>query len=150
MQNRSPFLSIPACAPLWRRLAAIAYDALLLAAVWFIAAIPFAVAAGGNPMSPLLLHLFQIYLLAVAAVFFIGFWLRGGQTLGMRAWRLRVQTASGAALTWHLALLRFLYALVSWAAFGLGFIWALRDRDRCTWHDRWSRTRLVATPPTQR
>lgn len=146
MQNPTSSAPLPACPPLWRRLAAIVYDAFLLGAVLFVAAIPFAVAAAGRPMSPLTLRLFQVYLLAVAAAFFIGFWLHGGQTLGMRAWRLQIRAADGAALTWRQAWLRFAYALVSWTALGLGFAWSLIDRERCTWHDRWSRTRLVQLP----
>ena len=44
------------------------------------------------------------------------------------------------------ASLRFVAALLSWAAVGLGFLWQLWDRDRLTWHDRISGTRIVHYP----
>ena len=74
-------------------------------------------------------------LLAVSAAYFVISWGRGGQTIGMRAWRLRVVGADGQRLPWSRALLRFAVALVSLAVFGLGFIWCLFDRQRRGWHD---------------
>ncbi|MBK8182174.1 MAG: RDD family protein [Candidatus Competibacteraceae bacterium] len=99
-----------------RRLAAILYDSLLLAGVLFIAtalALGLTVAALGaesvklhNPLrgNPFL----STYLLLVCFFFYGGFWTHGGQTLGMRAWRLRVQRRDGRGLNWWQALLRFL------------------------------------------
>lgn len=125
---------------LLRRLAACLYDALVLTAVemgaagLWVAAVRHAVEPGDVA--------FQAYLLAVAAVFFCGFW-RRGETLGMRAWRLRVEGPDGRPPGWGRALGRFAAAILSWAAFGLGFLWVLVDRDRRAWHDRLSGTRLV-------
>ena len=89
---------------------------------------------------------YQALLLVVAAAFYISSWLRGGQTLGMRPWRLRVRTADGdrprAGALW----LRFAVGTVSLLAGGLGFWWAWWDRDRLAWHDRASGTRLVRLP----
>lgn len=108
----------PVLARLPRRLAAIAYDCLLLAAVLFFAAalaLGLAVALlGGERVA---LHsplrgspLFSAYLLLVCFGFFGGFWVHGGQTLGMRAWRLRVQRRDGRTIGWSQALSRFLVA----------------------------------------
>lgn len=133
-------------APLWRRLAAILYDSLLLLALWFAAALPYALLLHGAPASNLMRWLFRFYLLAVSLAFFGGFWVRGGQTLGMRAWRLRVVRQDGAPIRWRQAGQRWAYALISWLVLGLGFAWAAFDRERLTWHDRWSHTRLVVAP----
>ena len=127
---------------LLRRLAAMVYDTLLLVAILFIAtALVLPLTGGeavesGNPF-------FSVYILCVCFFFFGWFWTHRGQTLGMRAWRIRVQQPEGEPITWRQALLRFLAALVSWLALGLGFLWMLFDRDGLTWHDRWSNTRLV-------
>lgn len=86
--------------------------------------------------------LFRGYLLAVSALFFCTFW-RRGETLGMRAWKLRMVTADGRQPGWGRALLRFAAAILSWAALGLGFLWVLVDREKFAWHDRLSGTRLV-------
>ena len=85
---------------------------------------------------------FRLYLLAVAALFFSAFW-RRGETLGMRAWRLRVVGPDGRPPGWGRALGRFAAAILSWAVLALGFLWVLVDPERLAWHDRLSGTRLV-------
>jgi uncharacterized RDD family membrane protein YckC len=92
--------------------------------------------------SPLYLAL----LLALPALFFLGFWTKGGQTLGMRAWRIRVVRADGSPLGPRHALGRLGAALLSWLFLGAGFLWVLVDRDKAAWHDRLSGTRLVMQP----
>jgi len=124
---------------LGRRLAACLYDGLALAAVWMIAgAVWVALSRAPAPPGD---WWFRGYLLAVAALFFVGAWMRG-ETLGMRAWQLRVVAADGRPPGLRPALLRFVTALLSWAAAGLGFLWVLVDRDGLAWHDRLSGTRL--------
>ena len=75
--------------------------------------------------------------------FFAYFWTHGGQTLGMRAWRLRLLRADGARLTCSDAALRWLTAWISALPAGLGYLWALVDREGLMWHDRWSGTRVT-------
>jgi len=135
---------------LMRRLAAIFYDAILVAALLLMAitlvVIPLDLIVGWENVDKESLRinpLYLTYLFCVMAGFHILFWMRGGQTLGMRAWRLRVVRNDGDALTFRDALLRYLSAIVSLAALGLGFLWVLIDRDNLAWHDRISRTRLV-------
>jgi uncharacterized RDD family membrane protein YckC len=82
----------------------------------------------------------------VVAVFFCGFWVAGGQTLGMRSWRLRVQRRDGRPIGWWQALGRFLLAIPALALGGIGLWWMLVDRDRLALHDRLSRTRAGGDP----
>lgn len=101
-----------------RRLAAIGYDSLLLGAVLFVAtalAIGLTIVVIGseafkvaNPLSGN--PFFRTWLLLVCFFFYGGFWVCGGQTLGMRAWRLRIQQHDGRGIRWQQALLRFLTA----------------------------------------
>ena len=72
-------------------------------------------------------------------------WRRGGQTLGMRPWRLKLVASSGNP-GWTALWLRYAVGLLSLLACGLGFWWAWLDRDGRTWHDRASGTRLVRVP----
>lgn len=128
---------------LFRRLAAMVYDALVLAAVLMIAgglwvAAHRAAAPPGDPW-------FRLYLAAVTALFFAAFWSRG-ETLGLRAWKLRLVGPDGRPPGWGRALLRCAAAILSWLPLGLGFLWVLVDRDRLAWHDRLSGTRLVRQP----
>ena len=132
-------------APLWRRLASALYDSLVVLALWFLGTalvLPFTHEAfsSAHPVAELL---YRLYLLAIGFAFFGGFWVRNGQTLGMLAWRVKVvDAANGGPIGWKQAGLRYLAAILSWLPLGLGFWWALVDRDRRTWHDRLSGTDL--------
>lgn len=123
------------------------YDGLLLVALWFVATALLLAVSGGHladPDRPLwLLYTLRGSLLLVTLLFFVGFWTHGGQTLGMRAWRLKLINASGDPVNWNQALWRFVAAIPSVGAFGLGFIWILLDQERCALHDHLSGTRLV-------
>ena len=131
-------------AGLARRLAAIFYDTLLMAAVLYAAAIP-AVWLRGGAVPPDEIW-FQAWLAFVAWLYLAVSWTRGGQTLGMRVWRCRLVTADGGPVGWGRTVARFAAAVVSWTALGLGFWWAFADRERLCWHDRWSGTRVVLVP----
>ncbi len=125
-----------------RRLGALLYDSLVLAALWMLATTPLIAITGGEAIQQGALW-FRLYLMVIAAGFFCWFWTHGGQTLGMRAWRAKLETHDGQAVSWSKAGIRFLAALLSIAPVGLGYLWALVDRDRLTWHDRISGTRVV-------
>jgi len=134
---------------LLRRLAAILYDGMVLLGILILAValvvIPYE-QLSGTPFpqdAPLHRLALRAYLLLVIGAFFSYFWVRGGQTLGMRAWRLRVLHDDGEPLGWGDAWRRFAFACLSLAPFGLGLLWCLLDRDGLAWHDRLSRTRPV-------
>lgn len=135
---------------LLRRLAAILYDSLLVAAVLFLSAVPVVIVLDGPPETALAKSLFRLYLATVVFVFFAGFWTHGGQTLGMRSWRLKLVRADGGPVGWLEALKRYLAAWLSLAPLGMGWWWMLLDRDKLTWHDRLSGTRLVLLPKRNR
>jgi len=138
-------------APLHLRLAALVYDLFPLAALWMATAGLFLLAARGaiDPAHPPAAYRFalQVALLAVTAGYFVISWRRGGQTIGMRAWRIRIVATEGGALPWSRALLRFAVALVSLGALGLGFLWCLVDRERRSWHDLAARATCVRARP---
>ncbi len=131
-----------------RRLAAMGYDALLIAALWMVAGLPFVLLADRQEFLPTAATraLLQGYLLLICWLFNAWFWVHGGQTLGMRAWRLRLTRADGGPITWRIAGLRCAAALLALAPLGLGYWWVLFDKDKRAWHDRLSGTRLMVTP----
>jgi len=126
---------------LLRRLAAVLYDGMLLIAIWMGATFLWT-GLGGFEEVTAGDGLFRLYLLAIAYFFFVGFWVIGGQTLGMQAWRLQLVDAHGQRVTTRAATHRFVTAIVSWLPAGGGFLWALIDREGLTWHDRLSKTYL--------
>ncbi len=73
-------------------------------------------------------------------------WRRGGQTLGMRPWRIRVVAADGGTPSAGALWRRYAVGMLSLLAGGLGFWWAWIDRAGLTWHDRASATRIVRLP----
>ena len=106
-------------APVIKRLLAIFYDSLLLIAVLFLAMVALLLISGGYPFqagNPLI----TTYLLVVSFMFFGWFWTHGGQTLGMRAWKLRVQQYTGEAIKWWQAIIRFVTALPAWIVIFIG------------------------------
>ncbi|HEX6530043.1 MAG TPA: RDD family protein [Burkholderiales bacterium] len=119
-----------------RRLASMAYEAVLLFAVSFFATWVFFFASGGrDATSGALRHELQLFILVVFAGYFLWCWLRGGQTLAMKAWGIRVVNVTPGK-----AAMRFLLAL---ALLPVSIAWALFDRDRQFLHDRLAGTRLV-------
>ncbi len=124
------------------------YDWLLVLAIMMVASVPLvapsnAAISPGNP-------LYRLMLITIAATFFVGFWRNTGQTLGMRAWGLKLSLPDGSAVNYKQALLRFVCACISALPIGLGFVWVLFSKEHLSWHDRWSGTRiqLIAKDPT--
>lgn len=129
---------------LLRRLAALIYDSFLLFGLVFCLTWLLLLLRAGSVIEPGTWW-FTVSLPVFGYIFFGWFWTHGGQTLGMRAWQLRIERTDGSALSWRDALVRYVTALASTAVLGLGFLWALIDPERRCWHDHASRTRLVRT-----
>ncbi len=121
-----------------RRIGAFVYDSfLLLATLIFATAIIM-------PFTQKAIHsgsvIFQIYIFLIIFVFYGWFWTHGGQTLGMRAWKIRVELENGQNLNWTQAGLRFVLAILT---FGVGLLWCLWDEKHRAFHDRLARTQVV-------
>ncbi len=136
---------MPLPAGFFRRLAAMVYDSLLVAAI-LISTITLMVVLTNTPVAgPNVIGL----LLLESFAFFAYFWIFRGQTLGMLAWRLSIVTGSGYQMTFTQALLRYFGALISVAAFGLGYIWILVDAQKRGWPDLISDSRVLFTPKSK-
>jgi uncharacterized RDD family membrane protein YckC len=128
-----------------RRLAAMLYESMLLFAIAFIATWLFQFAAGTFQIDGWRRNMLQLFVLAMFAIYFLWCWLRGGQTLAMKTWRIRVVSKNGhRRLSPAAALLRFIYALFLVPTF-IGILWALVDRDRQFLHDRLAGSLLIPT-----
>ena len=102
------------------------YEALLVAAVLFFgAAVATAIARGlvDGPARAVL----QAFLVVLLGAYFVASWHRGGQTLPLRAWKLRVVDADGGAVSVTRALVRFVLAAGIVGAGVLGAIILYRD-----------------------
>lgn len=171
-----PAEPLPNGAGMFRRVAALVYDLLLIVAVLFVVSVPFLPFAGGKPLVPsevgLLAYLYRVCLMAVITLFFGFFWTRQGQTLGMQAWRLRIEDDNGQLLSWSRALFRQAIAILPWIPAFLVLSYAARlqndglrwlgegllmlglidwtamwfDPQRRALHDRFSGSRVVLMP----
>ncbi len=121
------------------------YEILLVIALLLVATFPFVGLTGGQISTGSKIAL-QIYLCLVCGAYFTWFWRRGGQTLPMKTWRIRVRTLQGGTPGAHTAIVRYVAALIGLIPLGLTLWWALIDRDRQFLHDRLAGTRLTHEP----
>lgn len=156
MTISAPSATRPAALVGWRLLALL-YDLWPVLALWMVAGTVFAVGytlAGHDPreniapFSPLQILLWLVCWMLAGAYAVIS-WHRGGQTLGMRPWRLRVVDVDGRPPELRALLKRYMVGTASLLLGGLGFWWAWFDRDRLTWHDRASGTRMQREPKSK-
>lgn len=160
-------------ASLLRRLAAWIYDLFLIFAVCFayVAIVTFIAAKLGIQQDDLSLTtdgdnmtlvadsdyqpilsgpLFQAGLIGVIAIFYIGFWLKKGATLGMQTWRMHLIDLEGNRPDLKTCAIRCAAATASLGVFGLGYIWSLFDSQNRTFHDIVSKTRVVVHPKNKK
>ena len=145
--NAGPGYRHPCSLP--RRLGAILYDSLLLICVVFFAWQP--MPAVSDLLAQALPEVATrgvklAYLIGICFVYFAWPWSRSGQTLGMKAWKVKLvplEDSAATAIPWRICWLRFICAMASWAVLGLGFLYAVFHPRKLAWHDLYSRTRLV-------
>ena len=130
-----------------RRLAALLYDAVLLAAILIAYTLGALFLAHGAALVPDAVgawaYLYRAGLIVLITGYYLLNWLRSGQTLGMRAWHLRAVSEFGKPLSIKAAALRIGFGLLAWAPAALGVLWLYLDPERLAVHDRLSRTRVV-------
>jgi uncharacterized RDD family membrane protein YckC len=130
-----------------RRVAALIYDAFLLTALLMVFTSGALFFTHGAAVLPVTAgnwaYVYRVGLVLVIAGYYALNWLRSGQTLGMRAWRLRTVSDSGLTLTWRAVILRECFGLIAWAPAALGVLWLYLDPEHLALHDRLSKTRVV-------
>jgi uncharacterized RDD family membrane protein YckC len=130
-----------------RRVAALLYDCVLLAALLVIftsGAVFLNHSVAVEPKTAgAWFYLYQAGLVGVIAGYYLVNWTRSGQTLGMRAWHLRAVTESGKRMALKAAALRFALGVLAWAPAALGVLWLYVDPEHLALHDRLSKTRVV-------
>jgi uncharacterized RDD family membrane protein YckC len=133
-----------------RRLGAMFYDLLSLVAVMMVVTAVLLPLTGGEAITSERFgaweYAYQVLLVAIVIAFFGVFWTRRGQTLGMVAWRLRLEREDGSLLGWGDVLKRLAAATVSLVLAFAGYLWIWVDRDGLAWPDRWTGTRVVVLP----
>lgn len=132
-------------AGLTRRLLSLLYEILLVTALVLAGLVPLALLTESWDSS-LRRPFHQLYLVVLLGVYFVWQWTQSGQTLAMKTWRLKLVTREGAPLKVSCGLRRYAFALAGTALGGVGFIWALFDRERQFLHDRLAGTKIIDVP----
>jgi len=127
----------PSSALLWRRIGAFLYDCLLLIAIFFVVT---TIAIAFNQGEAINHFAYKFVLYIIAFMFFSWFWQHGGQTLGMRAWRIKLLSNNSKQLTLKQCIVRF---VTSTFFFGISLLFALFDEQKRALHDRFSNTKIV-------
>jgi len=138
---------------IFKRLFSILYDSFLILASMIILAFVWRFIATklGLAESKLILDIgYNVIIFGLLFFFYQFFWLRGGQTLGMTAWRLRLVKKDGSKLRLRDTALRWLLAGLSLLLFGLGYLWCIVDREKRTLHDIYGNTKIVVLPKVKK
>lgn len=122
--------------------ACLLYELLTITAIVFVSAGLF-VWLFGDATYGLKRLMLQLFLWCVIGAYFILCWLKSGQTLAMQAWKIRVLDQHNQMLSLKLAVLRYILVNMSLLLCGIGFLWAIVDRERLFLHDRLLNCRLV-------
>ena len=144
-------------APLWRRFAAMGYDLLLVLAISMAyGAITqtihyFLTGSINHDYAPQMGGvIFQAGWLLCIGAFYVFFWMRAGQTVGMKAWRLKLVSNNNQPLAVANLSIRYFVSIFSLLAFGLGYFWALVDKQGRTLHCIASKTNVLVTPKVKK
>lgn len=121
--------------------ASLIYDTLVVIALCFAGALIF-IALVGDATHGTKRYLLQLFLWLAVGSYFVWCWLKGGQTLAMHTWRLKLVRLDNRSLSVQLAMTRYVMASLSLLVFGLGFLWAIIDRDHLFLHDRLLKTKI--------
>jgi uncharacterized RDD family membrane protein YckC len=125
---------------LWRRLAALSYDSLICLALLIVMTLPWVMLNQG-PVADVQKPFYQVNLLSIIAAYWLSAWYYRGQTIGMRAWRLKLIGTRGPCRLSQL-LARLCLAPISLLCGGLGWWWLLFDPTQSL-YDRLTHTAIV-------
>lgn len=125
-------------ASIFRRVAAFFYDSLLLTAVFFLIT---AIAVGLNGGEAIRNPIYLAVLLPIACLFFCWFWMKGGQTLGMQAWKIKLVNEAGGSPTIKASVIRFAIGLLF---LPLVLVPAIFDKNKRGLHDRLAGTKILS------
>ena len=130
-----------------KRILALVYDSLLIAAIVLVLSLLLVLVNGGYPESGSFVSFIQFFILVFTGpIFYSYFWIvNKGQTTGMQAWRIKLVTTDETELNINKSMLRCLISTISFACLGLGYLWILYHKDNLSWSDILTKTKVINT-----
>ena len=130
-----------------KRVLALVYDSLLIGAIVLVLSLLLVFVNDGYPESGSFVSFIQFFILVFAGpIFYSYFWIANkGQTTGMQAWKIQLVTIDETELNIKKTMLRCLISTISFACFGMGYLWILYDKDNLSWSDILTKTKVIKT-----
>ena len=130
-----------------KRILALVYDSLLIAAIVLVLSLLLVLVNGGYPESGSFVSFIQFFILGFPGpIFYSYFWIGNkGQTTGMQAWKIKLVTTDETELNINKTMLRCLISTISFACLGLGYLWILYHKDDLSWSDILTKTKVIKT-----
>ena len=130
-----------------KRILALVYDSLLIGAIVLVLSLLLVFVNSGYPESGSFVSFIQFFILVFAGpIFYSYFWIANkGQTTGMQAWKIQLVTVDETELNIKKTMLRCLISTISFACFGMGYLWVLYDKDNLSWSDILTKTKVIKT-----
>lgn len=125
-----------------KRLAALLYDVFILFSIMILATLIILPINHFKPIPPKQ-PLYQGYLVLIAIAYYFLSWYKGGQTIGLRAWNLKLISVDYKPLQFKQLFKRILFAIPSMLFCLVGLLWALVDKQKQTLYDKLSETRVI-------
>ncbi|OUU78939.1 MAG: hypothetical protein CBC38_06385 [Gammaproteobacteria bacterium TMED78] len=126
----------------FKRILANIYDSIIILALIMVLTLAIIIFRDGKEI----VHSstwFTLFIFASHFSFFIWFWTHGGQTLGMRAWGIRVVSSKRESIGLICCIRRYILSFSIIFPPGFCFIWSFFDEERLFFNDRFSETRII-------
>lgn len=129
--------------PIFKHIAAFVYDIFPVVGILLLTSFVTLIIRNGQEVARNTIW-FDVLLFCEVAFYYVYSWKIGGQTLGMRAWKMKIipNDKNQATLTWTQALVRFLVGIVSCFG-GIGIFWKVITKDKTTWMDKVSNSKTL-------
>ena len=128
---------------IWKHIAAFIYDLFPVIAIILLSSLLVLILRNGE-MVPRHTLWFDILIIIEIALYYIYSWKIGGQTLGMRAWKLKIiSTDNTLRITWTQSVVRFITGVLSTLLLGTGLFWKYFSKKKLSWMDITSHSKTI-------
>ncbi len=129
----------------FKRLFSLIYDTLAVLGIILSSSLILVwINGGATPDGSFAFYIQRIILILSGPIFYSYFWIKNeGQTLGMQAWKIRLQTEGNQTMDLKVSLMRCLVSCISFAFIGLGYFWIFFDSSKRSWADMYTKTKII-------
>ncbi|MBL4773655.1 MAG: RDD family protein [Alcanivoracaceae bacterium] len=122
--------------PIWKHFSAFIYDLFPLVGIFILTSFIVLLFRKGENVEPFSAW-FIVLIYSEIAFYYIYSWKKGGQTLGMRAWKMKIipNQSNQTNISWTQAFMRFFIGVISTLFLGTGLFWKLFSKRKLSWMD---------------